>query len=76
MRTPRHPRTGPVWVRETSSQALHGILGRFDRERTSGDLTDAQEWLWDKCIEELEYRRRVARPIWTCCSCRYCVPPF
>lgn len=73
---PRIRRTGPVWVRESHSTALHGILGRFDRMRTGQDLSDAQEWLYDRCVEELEYRRRIARPIWTSCSCRYCVPPF
>lgn len=72
----RRPRKGPVWLRETSSQALHGILGRFDRLRQSEDLSDAQEWLYDRAVEELEYRRRTARPVWSSCSCRYCVPPF
>jgi len=74
--TKRLRRGGPLWVRETSSKALHGIAGRFDRERTGADLTDAQEWLYDRCVEELEYRRRIARPVWSSCSCRYCVPPF
>lgn len=72
----RGQRRGPVWLRETSSRALHGILGRFDRTRTTADLSDAQEWLYDRAVEELEYRRRIARPIWSSCSCRYCVPPF
>jgi hypothetical protein len=44
--------------------------------RTSEDLSEQQEWLYDACVSELEYRRRVTRPIWRCCSCRYCVPPF
>ena len=72
----RGQRRGPVWLRETASPALHAILARFDRDRTTADLSDAQEWLYDRAVEELEYRRRTARPIWTCCSCRYCVPPF
>ena len=75
-RITRQRRTGPVWLRQTDSRALHGICGRFDRERQSADLSDAQEWLYDRCIEELEYRRRHARPIWSSCSCRYCIPPF
>lgn len=75
-RIPRPPRRGPVWLRESSSVALHGILGRFDRMRTSQDLSDAQEWLYDRAVEELEYRRKTARPVWSGCSCRYCIPPF
>lgn len=65
-----------MWLRETSSSALHGICGRLDRDRRSGDLSDAQEWLWDRAVEELEYRRRTARPVWASCSCYLCVPPF
>jgi len=65
-----------TWVRESSSRDVHAILGRFDRERVSADLSEAQEWLYDQCVAELEYRRRRARPIWSSCSCRYCVPPF
>ena len=75
-RTARRLRSGPVWVRETSTKALHGIAGRFDRDRQGADLSEAQEWLYDRCVEELEYRRRVARPVWSSCACRYCVPPF
>ena len=75
-RTHRRARGAPLWLRETHSRALHGICGRFARQRLSGDLTDAQEWLWDQCIAELEYRRRTARPVWASCSCMFCVPPF
>ena len=73
-----HPsrRRSPLWVRQSASPALHAILGRFDRMRTGEDLTDAQEWLYDRCVSELEYRRRQTRPIWQACSCRYCIPPF
>jgi hypothetical protein len=72
----RRARTGPVWLRETDSRALHALLGRFDRLRTSQDLSLAQEWLYDRAVEELEWRRRTARPVWRSCSCRYCVAPF
>lgn len=70
------PRKGPVWLRESSSNALHAILARFDRDRQSQDLSEAQEWLYDRAVEELEYRRRTCRPMWRACSCRYCISPF
>lgn len=69
-------RRSPAWVRSMTSAALHGILGRFDRMRTSEDLSSAQEWLYDACVSELEYRRRQTRPVWRACSCRYCIAPF
>jgi hypothetical protein len=69
-------RRSPSWVRETASPALHSIVARFNRDRASADLTDAQEWLWDACISELEYRRRHCRPAWKACACQYCLPPF
>lgn len=71
-------RRAPGWVRAWSSRDLHAVAGRFDHERRSADLTGQQEWLYDACINELEYRRRAAirrRPL-TACSCRYCMPPF
>lgn len=74
-----HPETrrrSPAWVRAMPSRDLHGILGRFDRQRTGQDLSDGQEWLYDACVSELEYRRRQTRPIWQACACRYCIPPF
>lgn len=78
LRLPRKDmrRARALWVRDTSSRDLHAILGRFDRDRTTADLTQRQEWLYDQCVAELEHRRRVTRPIWACCSCRYCIPPF
>lgn len=69
-------RRSPLWLRETTTQDLHAIAGSFDRRRISEDLSSRQEWLYDAVISELEYRRRVTRPIWRSCSCRYCVPPF
>ena len=69
-------RRAPQWVRAFSGPALHGLLGRFDRMRTTEDLSDAQEWLYDAAVSELEYRRRRTRPMWRACSCRYCIPPF
>ena len=73
---PPSRRRSPLWIRETPGSELHAIVGSFDRRRVSEDLSRKQEWLYDAVISELEYRRRNTRPIWSCCSCRYCVPPF
>jgi hypothetical protein len=43
--------------------------------RRTQDLSDAQEWLYDACVSELQYRKRTARPTWTACSCWYCFEP-
>lgn len=69
-------RRSPGWVRSMTSAGLHGILGRFDRQRQGQDLSEGQEWLYDACVSELEYRRRTTRPMWRACACRYCIPPF
>lgn len=69
-------RRSPMWVRQLDSQTIHAMCGRFARDRRSADLTEAQEWLWDGLISELEYRHRHTRPAYQRCSCEYCVPPF
>jgi hypothetical protein len=45
------------------------------KQRTSQDLSDAQEWLWDAVVSELEYRHRQAPPLKRC-SCLLCLAPF
>lgn len=69
-------RRAPAWVRAMPSRDLHGILGRFDRQRVGQDLSDGQEWLYDAAVSELEYRHRAEGQVWKRCSCRYCIPPF
>jgi len=59
-----------------TSEDLHAIVGRFQRQQADKDLTERQEWLWDAIISELEYRHRQTRPAWQRCSCEFCVPPF
>lgn len=77
MRSGRLPRRrSPGYVREWSSTALHAVAMRLNRDRSSGDLSDDQEWLFDAIVSELEYRRRRTRPVWRSCSCYLCVPPF
>jgi len=55
---------------------LHGIAGSFFRQMQQRDLSSRQEWLFEQVCAELEYRRQRTRPIWRCCSCQFCVPPF
>lgn len=69
-------RRSPAWVRALSLRELHAIAMRFDRDRQGQDLTEAQEWLYDALVSELEYRRRQARPTWSACSCWLCFSPF
>jgi hypothetical protein len=69
-------RRSPYYVRQWSAKSLHAVLGRFDRERRSRDLSEAQEWLYDAMVSELEWRRRHTRPVWQACSCHYCFGPF
>jgi hypothetical protein len=69
-------RRSPSWVREMSSQELHAIAGRFNRQRPMADLTERQEWFYDAIVSELEYRRRRARPTWSACACYLCLSPF
>ena len=69
-------RRSPGWVREMSSRELHAVAERFNRQRTTQDLTERQEWFYDAIISELEYRRRRARPTWSACACYLCIGPF
>lgn len=69
-------RRSPGWVRAMPSRPIHGILGKFQRSRTSEDLSEPQEWLWDVLISELEYRHRRTRPVSARCCCDFCLPPF
>jgi hypothetical protein len=69
-------RRSPMWVRELPRHTLHAMAERFNRDRVSADLSNAQEWLYDALISELEYRRRNASPGWSACSCYLCSDPF
>lgn len=77
MDTPPLPRRrSPQWVRDLDSRVIHSIAWRFNQERVSADLTEAQEWLWSALISELEYRNRSALHVFQRCSCELCIPPF
>ena len=74
--TTKTKRARALWLRSTPSRDLHAIVGRFDLDRTSADLTERQEWLYDRCVQELETRHRSTPLLLNRCWCRYCVPPF
>lgn len=72
---PAHIRKGS-YVREWSSAALHAVAWKMNHLREGADLSEHQEWLYDKIIGELERRHRRTRPRWKACSCMLCIPPF
>lgn len=71
-------RRSPLWVRELSDRACHGIAMKLRVESQALDLSPQQEWLWEALISELEYRRRVAmrRRFGSPCTCELCLGPF
>ena len=69
-------RRSPQWVRNYNDRALHGLALRLMKMGTTQDLSASQEWLWDACVSELEWRRaHHPRPQWAC-ACMLCIPPF
>lgn len=68
-------RRSPGYVRQWPDKGLHAVTFRMQRQRATVGLTAKQEWLWDACISELEYRRRQARPMWRGCHCELCFDP-
>ena len=76
MRAFRPPRrTAPAWVQASTSEALHGIAGRFARQRAAEGLSGAQEWLWDQVIGDLEWRYYAEVLPRDRCTCAFCTPP-
>jgi len=69
-------RRSPLWVRQLTSQKVHGIATKLQHEQRQHDLSERQEWLWDCLISELEYRARREPRWWLRCSCELCAPPF
>lgn len=69
-------RRSPAYVREWSSETLHAVAGRLTNIAQQADLSEAQNYLWDCVIAELEYRFRHRSAQWPWCSCELCVPPF
>jgi len=69
-------RRSPGWLRQCESREIHGIAFHLNLERQQDVLSNAQEWLFDACISELEYRRDRARWPDRRCSCELCLGPF
>jgi hypothetical protein len=46
------------------------------RGQQQEDLSEAQDWLWNAGISELEYRWRATPRGEQRCSCSLCIPPF
>jgi len=72
----RRRRVAPQWVQELEPRELHALTGRLLREFRSADLTDAQDWLLDHCLDDLDWRWRNTEPAYLRCACMLCVPPF
>lgn len=73
--TPIHRRRSLQWQRDLSSESLHGLAGRLQREFRTTGLSLGQEKLLDQCISELEYRHRHP-DTFRRCDCDLCIEPF
>jgi len=65
-------RLAPMWVRELDRRQLHALTGKLVRLYGEEGLSDKQEWLLDRCLQELNWRRSHA--VWPDprCSCQFC----
>jgi hypothetical protein len=69
-------RRSPQWVRELTDREVHGIAFNLRNTQAQEDLSDAQEWLWDALMSELQWRRRHTDWPHHRCSCELCFEPF
>jgi hypothetical protein len=65
-----------AFVHSLASSQLHGLAYKLSRDARSRDWSDAQEWLWQLCVQELEQRRRRSGVLEPTCSCELCLSPF
>lgn len=69
-------RMAPKWVQIMEDREAHATAGRLVRDSRSNDLSDPQDWLVDRLLEDLAWRRSEAlRQRRMPCSCWLCVPP-
>jgi len=62
-------------VQDLSTETIHAMAGHFRRTSTSEDLSEAQEWLWDRLMAELAWRNAMLAPDLRC-RCDLCLDPF
>jgi len=58
-------------VRELPLRELHGLAFGLRRRAMAEGLTERQEWLWEVCIGELEYRAGQTHVLRRC-TCELC----
>lgn len=69
-------RHAPLWVQDLDIRQVHAIAFKLNAERTTAELSDAQEWLFDLLVDDLDYRRRNTTWPERRCSCSLCWNPF
>lgn len=70
-------RRSPGWVRALDDRQLHAVTLRMQYAFWENQSSEQQEWLFDVCVSELEYRRRYRSGHGgVICSCELCLPPF
>ena len=62
-------------VRQSSSERLHSLAGRLQRQRWGPGLSKGQEQLWTQIVAELVYRSARKRRWCQRCSCYLCRAP-
>jgi hypothetical protein len=65
-----------AFVHSLASSQLHGLAFKLSRDARARDWSDAQEWLFQLCVNELERRRAMAGVLEPRCGCDLCVSPF
>ena len=69
----RH-RTAPYWVKELPLRELHGLAGKLLNDWQKNDLSEQADWLLERCLDELDYRRRRSMHWSEACHCWLCMP--
>jgi len=64
------------WVHSLPSGQLHSIAWRLHRMSKVQDLSERQEWLWARLVNELELRHQHAGTCAERCWCDLCRSPF
>jgi len=73
--TARRRRARPPWWQDLEQSQLHALAGRLRRDMFECGISERQDWLLGRLLEELELRRQ-ERPPSEQCSCDLCCSPF